>query len=186
MNTEYSTGTVFRFDSYGIRFNAVCVDIQNGQVQCFRVCTNEESSKTIGMHMSDGRSAGPNYRIAYRCKFKIHMSQVKTPLFNCSTEDVSWANKLHSCLMPVKNLRVQLEDTKRALSLLTDEARTQALKKIEAMSEEVYERECIFLREHLYYKKASYYESFRVVPNLHGITQIYGLYQEWHVRKTYR
>ena len=186
MNTECSTGTVFQFDSYGIRFTAVCLDIQNGQVQCFRVCTDKESSKTIGMHTSEGHSAGPNYRIAYKCRVKIHMSQVRTLLFNCYPEDVSLANKLYSCLIPMEDLRARLEDAKRGLSLLTDEARSETLKKIEELSEELYERECIFLREHLCRNKANYYENFRVVPDLRGITQIYGLYQEWHARKIYR
>ena len=185
MKTECSRGTVFRFDSYGVRLTAVCIGHQNGKVQCFRVCTDEESSKTIGMHMSDGRSVGPNYRIAYKSRFEIYASQVRTLLFTCRAEDISLANRLHSCLVPVVNMRKELADAKRSLSRLTDAARSQALDKIERLNEELYERQCIFLREHLYKNKSKHYENFRIVPDERGITQIYGLYQEWHNRKIY-
>lgn len=186
MHTECSTGTVFQFDSYGVRLTAVCIGHQNGKVQCFRVCTDEESSQTIGMHMSDGCSVGPNYRIAYKSQFEIYASQMRTLLFTCRAEDISLANRLHSCLVPMMILREKLADSKRSLSRLTDEAREQALDKIERLNEELYERQCIFLREHLYKNKSKHYENFRIVPDERGITQIYGLYQEWHARKIYR
>lgn len=186
MNTGYPTGTVFRFDSYGVRLTAVCIGLQKGKVQCFRVCTDEESSQTIGMHMPDGHCVGPNYRIVYKSRFEIYASQVRTLLFTCRTEDISLANRLHSCLVPMANLREELTDAKRSLSRLTDEARAQTLDKIERLNEELYERQCIFLREHLYKNKSKPYENFRIVPDERGITQIYGLYQEWHARKIYR
>lgn len=186
MNIKCSTGTVFQFDSYGICFIAVFISHQNGKVQCFRVCTSKESSETIEMHTSDGQPVDPNYRIAYKSCFEIYMSQVRKLLFTCSKEDIFRANRLYRSLSSVKSLRVEAEEAKRRLSRLTGETRKRALKKIERLNKEINERECIFLQKNLRPNKSRYYGSFRVVPNQRGITQIYGLYQEWHARKIYR